>query len=84
MLMSYLQVGVEGSELATRDGKLQRRTMSEEIVLNLRNEIQRGALKPGTRLKQGEVSAPSGVSTTPVHEAFALLQAEGFVTLDPL
>ena len=75
---------MEGSELATRDEKLQRRTMSEEIVLNLRNEIQRGALKPRTRLKQGEMSAPLGVSTTRVQEAFAVLQAEGFVTLDPL
>jgi DNA-binding GntR family transcriptional regulator len=79
-----VQVYVEGSELATRDEKLQRRTMSEEIVHNLRNEVQRGAFKPRTRLKQGEVSAPLGVSTTRVHEAFAVLQAEGFVTLDPL
>jgi DNA-binding GntR family transcriptional regulator len=79
----YMQVEEEGSELVTKDGKLQRRTMSEEIAQNLRDEIQRGALKPGTRLKQGEVSVRLGVSTTPVREAFALLQAGGFVTVDP-
>lgn len=70
-------------QLVPGQEKLGRRTMSEEIAHVLRSEIQRGTLGPGTRLKQGEVSDRLGVSTTPVREAFTILRAQGFVTLDP-
>jgi DNA-binding GntR family transcriptional regulator len=60
-----------------------RRTASEAVSERLRAEIQRGDLLPGTRLRQGEVAARFGVSTTPVREAFALLQAQGLVRIDP-
>ncbi|HZA20135.1 MAG TPA: GntR family transcriptional regulator [Actinomycetota bacterium] len=63
--------------------ELTRRTASEAVSERLRAEIQRGDLKPGTRLRQGEVAARFGVSTTPVREAFALLQAQGLVRIDP-
>jgi DNA-binding GntR family transcriptional regulator len=49
----------------------------------LRDEIQDGGLAPGTRLRQNEVAGRFGVSTTPVREAFAQLQAEGLVRIDP-
>lgn len=49
----------------------------------MKGEIQRGTLRPGTWLKQNDVSSRLGVSTTPVREAFTILQAQGFVTLDP-
>ena len=62
---------------------LMRRTASEAVSERLRAEIQRGDLPPGTRLRQGEVAARFGVSTTPVREAFALLQAQGLVRIDP-
>jgi DNA-binding GntR family transcriptional regulator len=63
--------------------ELTRRTASEAVSERLRTEIQRGDLPPGTRLRQGEVAARFGVSTTPVREAFALLQAQGLVRIDP-
>lgn len=62
---------------------LTRRTASEAVAEQLRSEIQRGSLHPGDRLRQGEVAARFGVSTTPVREAFALLQAQGLVRIDP-
>jgi DNA-binding GntR family transcriptional regulator len=61
---------------------LQRRTTAERVAHLLRNEIQGGELRPGTRLRQHEIAVRFGVSTTPVREAFALLQAQGLVRID--
>lgn len=63
--------------------QLTRQTASEAVAGQLRGDIQRGTLRPGDRLRQGEVAARFGVSTTPVREAFALLQAQGLVRIDP-
>jgi DNA-binding GntR family transcriptional regulator len=60
---------------------LRRKTTSEEITDRLRGEIQRGELEPGTRLRQTEVAERLGVSTTPVREALAQLQAEGLIRM---
>lgn len=49
----------------------------------LRSEIRQGILRPGTHLRQDEVAQRLGVSTTPVREAFQVLQAEGLLTMDP-
>jgi DNA-binding GntR family transcriptional regulator len=62
---------------------LERRTTADSVAHMLRNEVQRGQLPPGTRLRQNEVAQRFGVSTTPVREALALLQAEGLVRIDP-
>ena len=62
---------------------LTRQTASEAVAGRLREEIQRGDLPPGTRLRQSEVAARFAVSTTPVREAFAWLQAHGLVRIDP-
>jgi DNA-binding GntR family transcriptional regulator len=62
---------------------LNRRTASHAVAAQLRAEIQRGHLKPGTRLRQSEVAQRFAVSTTPVREAFASLQAQGLVRVDP-
>lgn len=63
------------------DGLL-RLTTSEQVAARLRREIQLGELKPGTRLRQNEIAQRFGVSTTPVREALALLQADGLVRID--
>ena len=62
---------------------LRRRTTADTVAQMLRNEIQRGQLPPGTRLRQNDVAHRFGVSTTPVREALALLQADGLVRIDP-
>lgn len=60
-----------------------RRTTTEIVAAQLRTAIQRGEMLPGDRLRQVEVASRFGVSTTPVREAFVLLQAEGLLRIDP-
>jgi DNA-binding GntR family transcriptional regulator len=62
---------------------LERDTTAKVVAERLREEIQTGSLAPGTRLRQNDVAKRFGVSTTPVREAFAQLQAEGLVRIDP-
>ncbi len=58
-------------------------TMAEQIAAALREEIVNGQLAAGTRLRQNEIAQRFGVSTTPVREAFGLLQSDGLVQIDP-
>ena len=58
-------------------------TMAEQIAVALREEIVNGQLAAGTRLRQNEIAQRFGVSTTPVREAFGLLQSDGLVQIDP-
>lgn len=58
-------------------------TIAEQVAAALRDEIALGKLAAGTRLRQIEVAQRFGVSTTPVREAFGLLQSEGLVQIDP-
>jgi DNA-binding GntR family transcriptional regulator len=69
--------------IASRPNMLGRSTTAKIAADRLREEIHSGALAPGTRLRQNEVAERFGVSTTPVREAFAQLQAEGLVRIDP-
>ena len=62
---------------------LPRLTTSEALARQLRAGIQRGEFPPGSRMRQADVAQRFGVSTTPVREAFALLQAEGLLQIDP-
>lgn len=60
-----------------------RQTVAHQVATMLREEILRAELAPGIRLRQEEVADRLGVSTTPVREAFRILEAEGLVKLDP-
>jgi DNA-binding GntR family transcriptional regulator len=66
-----------------RPDALERDTTAKVVAERLRVEIQQGTLAPGTRLRQNDVAKRFAVSTTPVREAFAKLQAEGLVRIDP-
>ncbi|HEV2663139.1 MAG TPA: GntR family transcriptional regulator [Ktedonobacteraceae bacterium] len=57
-------------------------TMAEQIAATLRHEIITGQLPAGTKLPQIETAQRFGVSTTPVREAFGLLQRDGLVQID--
>lgn len=57
-------------------------TIAEQIAAALRQEIVSGQLPAGTRLPQVEIAQRFGVSTTPVREAFGLLQRDGLVQID--
>jgi DNA-binding GntR family transcriptional regulator len=58
-------------------------TIAEQVAAALRREIATGQLTAGTRLRQVEIAQRFEVSTTPVREAFGLLQSEGLVQIDP-
>lgn len=62
---------------------LERETTAKFVAERLRKEIQDGVLAPGTRLRQNDIAERFQVSTTPVREAFAQLQAEGLIRVDP-
>jgi len=69
--------------MAASSNVIGRSTTAKILATRLRDEIQEGVLAPGTRLRQNELAERFGVSTTPVREAFAQLQAEGLVRIDP-
>jgi DNA-binding GntR family transcriptional regulator len=59
------------------------RTIAQAIAAALRADIAAGSLRAGERLLQAELARRFNVSTTPVREAFAILQHEGLVRLHP-
>ncbi|UCC88273.1 MAG: GntR family transcriptional regulator [Anaerolineales bacterium] len=59
------------------------RTVKNGLVENLRDEIIRGGIAPGQRLRLEEIAARFDVSTMPVREALRDLEAEGLVTNFP-
>ena len=58
-------------------------TIAERVAAALRQEIITGQLAAGIRLRQNEIAQRFEVSSTPVREAFGLLQSEGLVQIDP-
>ena len=67
---------------ASTNTPLTKLTIAEQIAAALRHEIVTGQLVAGTRLPQIEIAQRFGVSTTPVREAFGLLQSDGLVQVD--
>ncbi len=61
---------------------LTKQTIAEQVADALRHEIVTGQLAAGTKLRQVEIAQRFGVSTTPVREAFGLLQGDGLVQID--
>jgi DNA-binding GntR family transcriptional regulator len=56
-----------------------RRTLAEELRLQLADEIVRGALTPGASLDEMELARRFSVSRTPVREAIRQLAASGLI-----
>jgi DNA-binding GntR family transcriptional regulator len=56
-----------------------RKTLAEELRLQLADEIVRGALAPGATLDETNLARRFQVSRTPVREAIRLLAASGLV-----
>jgi len=85
-----LSPGPGRASLADREGGPEGRaprviehTTAKVVAGRLRDEIQVGTLTPSMRLRQNDVARRFGVSSTPVREAFAQLEAEGLLRIDP-
>jgi len=59
------------------------KTKSDTVASWLRSEVLAGRLQPGTQLLQEDIAEQLGVSSTPVREAFGMLEAEGFLERRP-
>ncbi|KKJ76151.1 hypothetical protein WH95_14260 [Kiloniella litopenaei] len=57
--------------------------MSDAIALQLRNDILRGEISGGERLRQDHIAERFGASHVPVREALQKLGAEGLVLFQP-
>jgi len=68
---------IEGEEFYDR------RTAKVVVAERLRDQILRGEIEPGTKLRQAEIAKRFGLSITPVREAITMLQAEGLVIVNP-
>lgn len=58
-------------------------TLAEQIARQLRRDILRGRLPPGSPVKERDNAAELGVSRTPMREAIRILANEGLVQLRP-
>ena len=60
-----------------------RQTLHQKVYENLKNMILSGEIMPGTKLNETTVAKEMNTSTTPVREAFRLLESDGFVRMEP-
>ncbi len=78
--------GEAGALLKTgvlKTGALKGPTLKDEVVRLIEEEIISGALPPGTRLDEVQLSARFGLSRTPLREALAQLTASGLLEARP-
>ena len=59
------------------------RSLRDRAYDDIRDAILTGALNPGQRIKERDVAAEMGISTTPVKEALRRLEQEGLVVSQP-
>jgi DNA-binding GntR family transcriptional regulator len=59
------------------------RTVTEKVLVELRDLIMSGALAPGSRIDQAELAERFAVSLVPIREALARLQSSGLVQIIP-
>ena len=74
-----IQLG--GSGLGAGGKPEKARDAAEAAVDDIRDAILSGALQPGQRVKERDVAAQMGISTTPVKEALRRLEQEGLVVM---
>ena len=60
-----------------------KRSLSDEIIVRLRDAILTGAFPQGERLREENLAASLKVSRGPIREALSKLEREGLVVLNP-
>ena len=58
-------------------------SLKDRVHQNIKFQIMRGNLKPGTHLLEEELSKAMSISRAPIREALNRLEKEGFVTITP-
>lgn len=58
-------------------------SLKDRVYQNIKFQIIRGNLRPGTRLLEEELAKAMSISRAPIREAFNKLEKEGFVTTIP-
>ena len=58
-------------------------SLKDRVYQNIKFQIIKGNLKPGTRLMEEKLSKAMNISRAPIREAFNRLEKEGFVTIIP-
>lgn len=59
------------------------RSLRDRAYDDIRDAIMTGGLRPGQRIKERDVAAQMGISTTPVKEALRRLEQDGLVVSQP-
>jgi DNA-binding GntR family transcriptional regulator len=59
------------------------KSLKDRVVMNIRQAIATGIMKPGDRLVEADIATQMDVSRAPVREAIRLLEQEGFVMSIP-
>lgn len=62
---------------------IERRSLHEELLVQLRSLITDGTLRPGMKVPERELCERFGVSRTPLREALKVLAVDGTVILTP-
>ncbi|MBP1849354.1 GntR family transcriptional regulator [Rhizobium halophytocola] len=80
-----MTISVDIEPVKTRQPKkaTKSRSLTEKVYDQLRHEILRCTLKPGTELSEAELAARFKVSKTPVREALAALRLDGLIRTFP-
>jgi DNA-binding GntR family transcriptional regulator len=65
------------------DAPLENRTLREQVIDHLREEILASRLEPGAELGEAALARSLGISRGPLREALGQLTAEGLVTIVP-
>jgi len=66
-----------------KSGILNLKSLKEQVYEYLREQLQKGEIKPGTAINMEKTSQKLGVSRTPLRDALFQLESEDFVTIIP-
>ena len=58
-------------------------SLKQLVYDNLKERIIQGELKPGTRLREEDLSTDMNISRAPIREALNMLERDGFTTIVP-
>ncbi len=70
-------------EMDKKISPIQYKSLSECVMDYLREEMEKGNLKPGARINEKQLCELLGISRTPIREALLQLEKEGFVEILP-